>query len=56
MLIKCYFNYFCQGYKKKLEIFFFEFFLLMVIYKSFVCQVCDMYYFFFENKKKFLKY
>lgn len=55
MLIKCHLNYFCQGYKKKLETSSLGY-LLVVIYKSSVCWACNMHYFPFENKKKLLKY
>ena len=56
MLIKCHLNYFCQGYKKKLETSSLGHLLLIAIYKSSVCQACNMHYFPFENKKKLLKY
>lgn len=52
MLIKCHLNYFCLGYKKKLETFSSGYLLLIAIHESSAFWACNVDYFPFENMKK----
>lgn len=56
MLIKCHLNYFCLGYKKKLETFSSGYLLLIAIHESSAFWACNVDYFPFENMKKLLRY